>query len=813
MSSSPGPIILWCGRFSRSGGYAAVSQNHLRGLIDTGATVAAFDLLSKQLVGPDTGARLHLTAQGDGARIVTEDPGDAIVVVYHERPDLYDRLRSEGRTRLIGHSVFETESLPPGWGRHLASMDEVWAATEFNRVSFARGGVPPFMIHKVPHSIDVDVYDGRLGEMRLADGSTTVLLSVCSALERRDLGLVFRSFLSAFGADDDVCLVVKLRADLATLASAQAQLDQAQLSAGRRAAAVAQKVRLIAADYGFEEMVRLYRGCDVYVSPERAAGWDLPTMEAMASGKLAIAVEASGTTEFCTDEVALRVPAADAMVPMTNDGPHPLYTAQSWPGVDEAHMVEAMRRAVDDHELRREMGERARAHVADRYALAVVGSQILERTRSYRAVDFRSNARATVWFGGRSPVWRQPKTVHDDLVEDLVAGTLLEALAAPARAGEALRLYRRANDLRNTLRSGSQGPLARALGQAVAAPKEQPVRKAAGVSQVAIELARRARSGAARMDLRGIAGAVRDIQGAEYVPGRLPDDADIEARRRAFGRFQVIPLPDADQAALRSLRNRYYGERCFLLGNGPSLNRIDLSRLAGERTFGVNKIFLLYDRIDWRPTFYTLLDWRVGPEIAPHVQELTDSVKFFPNRFRGLLRPDERTYWYTTRPVLDSIDEQFTTDVVAGIPSRGTILVTAIQLAYYLGFRDLILVGVDASYTIPSTVKQSGPDRFGTGTRLNLESTRDDDPNHFDPRYFGAGARWHDPNVDEMVRMFRVMRKGVEINGGSIRNATPGGQLEVFERVDYETLFDPPGAESPTACADASRPDGQRADA
>jgi hypothetical protein len=203
----------------------------------------------------------------------------------------------------------------------------------------------------------------------------------------------------------------------------------------------------------------------------------------------------------------------------------------------------------------------------------------------------------------------------------------------------------------------------------------------------------------------------------------------------------------------------------------------------------VNKIFLLFDRISWRPSFWTALDWRVGPDIVDNFSLLDGITKFMPYRFRGMLPSDDDTYWYHSRPIGDHINEQFEVDVTRGVPSRGTVLVTAIQLAYFLGFRELILIGVDASYKVPDTVIQSGGDRFGTGVMLNLQSTADDDPNHFDPRYFGKGAKWHDPNVNEMIRMFRTMRRGIEYMGGEIVNATPGGNLEVFDRVDYDDLF------------------------
>ncbi len=98
-----------------------------------------------------------------------------------------------------------------------------------------------------------------------------------------------------------------------------------------------------------------------------------------------------------------------------------------------------------------------------------------------------------------------------------------------------------------------------------------------------------------------------------------------------------------------------------------------------------------------------------------------------------------------------------------------------------MGFHQQYLAGEDATYKTPESVVQSGQDRFETGTKFFLESTQNDDPNHFDPTYFGAGAKWHDPNVDKMIRTFRRMRVGVERSGSSIHNATEGGALEELE--------------------------------
>ena len=54
---------------------------------------------------------------------------------------------------------------------------------------------------------------------------------------------------------------------------------------------------------------------------------------------------------------------------------------------------------------------------------------------------------------------------------------------------------------------------------------------------------------------------------------------------------------------LRSLKDAHRGKRCFIIGNGPSLKGMDLSPLRGEVTFGLNRIYLLFDRLGFRTSF------------------------------------------------------------------------------------------------------------------------------------------------------------------------------------------------------------------
>ena len=237
---------------------------------------------------------------------------------------------------------------------------------------------------------------------------------------------------------------------------------------------------------------------------------------------------------------------------------------------------------------------------------------------------------------------------------------------------------------------------------------------------------------------------------------------------------------------MRTLRNRYRGRRCFVMGNGPSLNRTDLSLLQDDYVWGLNRCHLLFDRIPWRPAFIVSVDRLVVPDIAPEVESLMHQMPrtlfFFPLFFRrnGVLKGCRNTYWF-----YEAFWKGYTfsPDPSRWVSSVCTVAITALQLAAYMGFSPIYLVGCDTSYKVNETVRRAEENRDF------LTSTENDDDNHFDPRYFGKDRRWHEPYPERMIRHYCTVRKVCEPLGIKIYNATVGGELEVFPRVDYRKLF------------------------
>ena len=250
------------------------------------------------------------------------------------------------------------------------------------------------------------------------------------------------------------------------------------------------------------------------------------------------------------------------------------------------------------------------------------------------------------------------------------------------------------------------------------------------------------------------------------------------------------PLTLTDLDHLTSLRGKFSGERIFIMGNGPSLNRTPLELLENDYVFGVNRISLLFERISWRPTFFTAFDIRVVPDNKEEFAALDVPYKFFSARYKTMLGENDNHFWYHTKGHYEGFEPCFEpTAPYSGFGGGGTIGIIAIELSYYMGFEEIYLIGTDVSYSIPETVIQSGQAKFGDGVKLELTSTRDDDPNHFDPRYFGKDKKWHNPNVREMKIGFARAASYLERRGAVLRNATVGGELDEVSRVDFESLF------------------------
>lgn len=223
---------------------------------------------------------------------------------------------------------------------------------------------------------------------------------------------------------------------------------------------------------------------------------------------------------------------------------------------------------------------------------------------------------------------------------------------------------------------------------------------------------------------------------------------------------------------LQSYRNQHAEKRCFIIGNGPSLKKTDLSLLNGEQSFGTNRIYLAFDQLNFRPSYYVCSNELIVEQCARDIEKLS-MPKFIGWHNREMINfTSDMTYLWTRC----GLRSWFFTDLTEGCWEGNTVTMVAIQLAYYMGFGEVVLVGVDHSYNF-------------TGTPHAPQVSQGDDPNHFAPNYFGKGFKWHLPDLEGSELSYRIARHMFSLDGRRIVDATIGGKLEVFPKVDYYSLF------------------------
>jgi 6-hydroxymethylpterin diphosphokinase MptE-like len=229
---------------------------------------------------------------------------------------------------------------------------------------------------------------------------------------------------------------------------------------------------------------------------------------------------------------------------------------------------------------------------------------------------------------------------------------------------------------------------------------------------------------------------------------------------------------------LLGLRDVCRGKRAFIIGNGPSLNKTDLRLLKNEITIGCNGLFFLFDEMGFPPTYYTVEDTLVAEDRADIINKIRGTTKVFPQDLRYCLKEDEDTVFINflrRYPGFPRLTQRFETHVYWG----GTVTLLNLQLAWYLGVREVYLIGIDHTYQPPAGADEQ------KGTVIKSHSN---DVNHFHPDYFGPGYRYHDPKVERMEQAYEEAKRFFENRGGVIYNATAGGRLEVFPRVSFEAV-------------------------
>ena len=229
---------------------------------------------------------------------------------------------------------------------------------------------------------------------------------------------------------------------------------------------------------------------------------------------------------------------------------------------------------------------------------------------------------------------------------------------------------------------------------------------------------------------------------------------------------------------LKCFKNIHEGETCFIIGNGPSLNSDDLEKIYKKciPTFAFTRIYLMFDNTNWRPSYYISQDEKMLKNCVKQVNDMDLKYKFIPLFIRFFHGVEIENAFYfnlnsqkTEYPVMEE-------DISRGIGNSTTVAVTAAQMAVYMGFNKIFLIGVDHSF---STYQNS------KGELVNDKTVKD----YFTDEYNKDKADLYIPNLDASTHAFISMKRFCDAKGIEVYNATRGGKLEVFPRVDFDEVI------------------------
>lgn len=241
--------------------------------------------------------------------------------------------------------------------------------------------------------------------------------------------------------------------------------------------------------------------------------------------------------------------------------------------------------------------------------------------------------------------------------------------------------------------------------------------------------------------------------------------------------YFINKADSTNKELLNTLKDKHANNRAFIVCNGPSLKAEDLSLLhqRGEITFACNKIDKIFPQTAWRPTYYAVLDETYQHSLLTTMNIVPAKIKFF-----------RKESYLTTRKVkgdkvfLNAIggrellmNGKFSEDASQRIYTIATTTYSLMQLAVHMGSREIYIIGCDNSYGVE--IKPDGT-VVDTGRKSYFAGSAEADQKL-------AAATW------EMNCAYEYARQYADSHNIRIYNATRGGYLEAFERVEFDSLF------------------------
>lgn len=262
------------------------------------------------------------------------------------------------------------------------------------------------------------------------------------------------------------------------------------------------------------------------------------------------------------------------------------------------------------------------------------------------------------------------------------------------------------------------------------------------------------------------------VSGSRILLAEEPGSQDAVLLESGYVMEDYYNLAERDELyynpRIERFKGSHDGKRCFVVATGPSLTVSDLDMLyeSQEICISVNGIFKIFDRTKWRPDYYLISDINGMLQWKREILAMDVKAKFIADGawdFTDQEVSDNMYRWHMSYKWEEGKELSFSDDFARKSYTGKTVIYDgALQLAAYMGFHEIYLLGADC-------VQYKDPQK-----------------QHFVKNY-GSEASYL--RIDAILLAYQAAKKYADTHGIKIYNATRGGALEVFERVDFDGLF------------------------
>jgi hypothetical protein len=210
------------------------------------------------------------------------------------------------------------------------------------------------------------------------------------------------------------------------------------------------------------------------------------------------------------------------------------------------------------------------------------------------------------------------------------------------------------------------------------------------------------------------------------------------------------------------------GDQCLIIANGPSVKTVDFSNYSNYKVMTMNRAYVKWDQLLGREPFLHVCINSLVMDKFKHDLLGLGCPSFY--NFASLKRGD----WHNKQnlyPILMGffIGDRITQDIASPFSSSGTVTFVALNLAILLGFKKIVIVGLDHKFT-----------GEGVGDKNKTVSMNGEDQNHFFDSYFPKGMKWELPDLERSEQGYRIINNYCLDHGISIRNESTFTNCDVF---------------------------------